>query len=214
MKTISSQQARLLDQRALQTYGIPALLLMDHAGRAIAEEVRGLRKPKANVAVICGGGNNGGDGLSAARWLRTWGYSVQVFWLRSPSEYKGSVALHFAMAKRLGVSFQSFSALKPAQRLSMLKQSAVIVDAIMGIGHDGPLRIQTFDAIATINAAGRPVVSADLPTGLDADKGLAHDLAVKAKVTVTMGLAKRGLLQPSARPYVGRLVVADIGLPR
>jgi len=211
---VSVSQMRRADELAIKRYGIPALLLMDNAGRCVAEAVRKLKASrKEKIVVLTGGGNNGGDGIAAARYLKGWGYPVDVLWLKNPAEWTGSPALHVAIARRLGVRFKSFSAIAAARRIHELRRAGVIVDALLGTGARGPLRVPFFDAIATINAARRPVVAVDLPSGLDADSGLPLEVAVKARITVTLAAPKMGLLKGSAKPYVGRLVVADIGLP-
>jgi hydroxyethylthiazole kinase-like uncharacterized protein yjeF len=205
---------RRLERIAVRRYGIPVFLLMEHAGRAVAGAVRTLMRGKrGRVIVLCGGGNNGGDGVAAARTLRAWGYRTDVFWIHNPAEWKGSSALHYAMARRQGVAFHSFSKIPAARRLRVLQRANVLVDALLGTGIKSPLRVPMFDAIATLNAARKPVVAVDLPSGLDAETGRPQETAVKARVTVTMAAPKKGLLKPAARPFVGKLVVADIGLP-
>lgn len=214
MKAVTIKEMQKLDQIAVDRYGIPVLLLMDNAGRCVAEAVRELKSSrKEKIIVISGGGNNGGDGIAAARYLKGWGYRVDVLWLKNPAEFTGSPALHVAIARRLGVRFKSFLAIPAKRRLHELRRAGVIVDALLGTGARGPLRVPFFDAIATINACRRPVVAVDLPSGLDADSGRPAELAVKARITVTLAAPKIGLLKPSAKRYVGRLVVADIGLP-
>lgn len=205
---------RRLDELAVHRYGIPVLLLMDNAGRCVAEavcKVKASRKEK--IIVLSGGGNNGGDGIAAARYLKGWGYPVDVLWLKNPAEWTGSPALHVAIARRMGVRFKSFLAIPAARRLHELRRAGVIIDALLGTGAHGPLRVPFFDAIATINASHRPVVAVDLPSGLNADTGRSMEIAVKARITVTLAAPKPGLLKRFSKPYVGRLIVADIGLP-
>lgn len=205
---------RRLDKRATGRYGIPAFLLMDHAGRAVAQAARSLlRSRRGRVSILTGGGNNGGDGVVAARYLQGWGYSAEVLWLKNPADWKGSLALHYAIAKRMGVRFHSFHRIPGPRRLRALRRADVLIDALLGTGAEGSLRVPIFDAIVTMNATRRPIVSVDLPSGLDADTGLAPDGAVKARVTVTMAAPKVGFRKASARPYLGKLLIADIGLP-
>nr|AEQ20593.1 YjeF-related protein [uncultured bacterium CSLF42] len=214
MKALTTAQARKLDERAIERYGIPNFLLMDHAGRSVAEAARRfLRGGKRRVTVLAGGGHNGGDGVSAARYLQGWGYSAEVLWLKNPEEWKGSLGLHYSIARRVGVDFHSFLHVPAKQRLHRLHRADVLIDALLGTGAQGLLRLPVFDAIATLNAARKPVVSVDLPSGLDADTGNPSEIAVKATVTVTLAIPKIGLLKPAAHPYVGRLQVADIGIP-
>jgi NAD(P)H-hydrate epimerase len=111
------------------------------------------------------------------------------------------------------VSFESFARIPQTQRARRLRQSNLLIDALLGTGTRGEIRGHYRDAIEAINQSHRPVVSVDIPSGLDSDQGHPLGIAVKAKVTVTMAAAKTGLLKPVARPYVGRLIVADIGIP-
>jgi NAD(P)H-hydrate epimerase len=216
---------RRIDQLAVKRYGLPVFLLMENAGHAVAEEVRrswpralgsdikkGRRslKPGAlSVVVLCGSGHNGGDGVVAARYLRNWGYRVQVLYLKNPRSWKGDVAQHYQIAKRCGVRFAPFR-----HSLNTLRSSDLLIDALLGTGTSGEIRRPYRDAIMAMNSSHRPIVAVDIPSGLDADTGKPLGLAVKAQITVTMACAKKGLLKPGARPYVGKLVIADIGVPR
>jgi hydroxyethylthiazole kinase-like uncharacterized protein yjeF len=214
-KSVSTVEMRRLDRRAIERFGIPVLLLMDNAGRCVAEAARQRIRRSRNrkIVVLCGGGNNGGDGVAAARYLRGWGYSTNVLWLKNPMEWKGDLALHYDMAKRAGVRFESFMKMKHAASQRLLGEAAVLIDALLGTGTKGDIRETTRAAIAAINAAHRPVVAVDIPSGLDADSGDALGTAVRASVTVTMAAPKTGLLRRHARQFVGKLVVADIGIP-
>jgi NAD(P)H-hydrate epimerase len=208
MKVITSLQARRLDACAINDYGIPAFVLMDHAGKAVAQEASRLfKRKKGHVIAICGGGNNGGDGIVAARWLKGWGIDAEVWWLRDPKDYKGGVALHASIARRLSIRFKAFD---PKARIS---GKSVIIDALLGTGTKGELREDYRRAIEWVNRMHCPVVAVDIPSGLDADTGRPLGMAVKADVTVTMAVPKKGLVVARARPFVGKLVVADIGIP-
>jgi hydroxyethylthiazole kinase-like uncharacterized protein yjeF len=210
-RAVSTAKMQQLDHRAVHRYGIPILLLMENAGRAVAEATRRLAAKGGGkkVIVLCGGGNNGGDGVAAARYLHGWGYSVRVGWIKNPRSWEGDLGRHYRMAKALGVRFQPFS----SRLASDLKKADVLVDALLGTGTKGDIRGAYREAIAGIHQSRKPVVAVDIPSGLDSDTGKPLGLAVKARITVTMAAAKPGLLKSAARPYVGRLVVADIGLP-
>jgi len=206
--SVSAAQMRRLDERAIHHFGIPAFVLMDHAGKAVAAEaLRLLKRKPGRVIAMCGGGNNGGDGIVAARWLKGWGVNAEVRWLKNPSEYKGSVALHAAIARRCSVRFKAFHTGNP------IRPGTIIIDALLGTGTTGELRDPYRQAIAWINHARQRVVAVDVPSGLDADTGKPLGIAVRANVTVTMAVMKKGLILPRARPFVGQLVVADIGIP-
>lgn len=196
-----------LDRRAIEEFGIPSLLLMENAGRAVADVVDRL-SPAGVVRVVCGAGSNGGDGLVAARHLHNRGYDVTVLLLGEPPP--GSDAgVNLRIARKL-VSVGGDAA-------CLAEPAGAIVDAIFGTGLSRPVAGPPADVIARINAVDRrasPVVSVDLPSGLDADAGEPLGSAVRASITVTLGLPKVGFQNPKAAPYVGRLVVADIGIPR
>jgi hydroxyethylthiazole kinase-like uncharacterized protein yjeF len=212
IRAITTARMQQIDRLAIRRYGIPVLLLMDNAGRAVAEATRDLARLTAGrrIIILCGSGNNGGDGVVAARYLHGWGYRVQVWWIKNPRLWDGDLAQHYRMAKALGVPFEAY----PLQPVKRLRRSSVIVDALLGTGTQGEIRGHYRDAIGAINQAHRPVVAVDIPSGLDSDSGKPLGVAVKARVTVTMAAPKKGLVQPIARPYIGRLVIVDIGLPK
>ena len=216
MRALTSAQMQRVDQQTVSRFGIPVLLLMENAGRAVAEAARAIlqRKRGRNVIVLCGSGHNGGDGVVAARYLHKWGYRVQVWWLKNPRRWEGDVAQHYRMAKRTGVRFASFEKIPASKRIPRLRRADLLIDALLGTGTRGEIHGLYRDAIACINRSRRPVVAVDIPSGLDSDRGTPLGIAVKARVTVTMAAAKTGLLKPAARPYVGRLIIADIGIPR
>jgi NAD(P)H-hydrate repair Nnr-like enzyme with NAD(P)H-hydrate epimerase domain len=177
---VTRAQARDLDRRASEEFGIPAAVLMENAGRAAADEVMQAFRPRS-ATVVCGTGNNGGDGLVVARRLAEAGVQVRC--------YKASAA-------------------NPAEA----QWGDVTVDALFGTGLSRPVEGPMRAWIEAMNAHA-PVVAVDIPSGLDADTGKPLGVAVRAAVTVTFGWAKVGMLEPDAAPYVGRLVVADIGYP-
>jgi len=210
MRSLSTTQMQRIDRLAVERYGIPVLLLMENAGRAVAEAVR-LHAPRPiRVIVLCGSGNNGGDGVVAARYLHHWGYRAQVWWMKNPSLWSGDIGQHYRMAKAQGVRFHAFQEMTA----SRLRRADVLIDALLGTGTHGEIQGAYRTAIEAIHRAHRSVVAVDIPSGLDADTGKPLGIAVRAKITVTMAAAKKGLMQASARPYVGRLIVADIGIPK
>ncbi len=215
MKPITTAHMQRADRLASKRYGIPVLLLMENAGRAVAQAaVRRLRKRRGPVLVLCGGGHNGGDGLAAARTLHNLGYRVDVWLLKNPADWTGVLAQHHFMAKRAGVRLRHFEKIPAKRQLSALKRAALVVDALLGTGTKGGLRGPYAEAIALINRARRPVLAVDVPSGLDADSGKPLGPCVRAAETITMAAPKTGLVKPRARPYVGRLTVAEIGIPR
>jgi NAD(P)H-hydrate epimerase len=210
IKTVTAEEMRALDRRATEEYHLPSLLLMENAGRAVAENAADILEHagEKSVTVLCGSGNNGGDGLVAARYLFNRGCEVKVLLPGPENGFTGDALLNLHIVQAMGIPVTTFAAslLKPAP--------ALLIDALLGTGLKGPVRAPFIEAIESINAAGKPVLAVDIPSGLDADTGAVHGHAVRASVTVTMAMAKKGMIIPSAAPYVGRLVIADIGFPR
>jgi ADP-dependent NAD(P)H-hydrate dehydratase / NAD(P)H-hydrate epimerase len=189
---------------AAVTYGVPGLTLMENAGRAVAEAAAELAGPPgATVAVACGPGNNGGDGLVAARLLREKGYRVRVGLLGGRDRLKGDAA---EMARRWGADI---AALTPA----LVADADVIVDALFGAGLSRPLEGVAADVVAAINASGKPVVAVDVPSGLDGTTGTVAGPVVQATRTVTFFRLKPGHLLLPGRTLCGEVRLADIGIP-
>jgi len=213
VKSITAAEMHRLDRLALRRYHIPVLLLMDNAGRCVAESARAYlrRTRRRRVIILAGGGNNGGDGVAAARYLARWGYSVQVFWLRNPTEWEPDARRHYDMARRAGVRFRPFRRIPSRRRIAELRRADLIIDALLGTGFHGHVRLPVFDAIVCMNNSRKPILAVDIPSGLDADTGRPGDIAVKARWTVTLAAAKVGLSK--ARAFTGPVTIADIGLP-
>ncbi len=212
MEGISSVEMYVADRNA-EWLGVPRLVLMENAGAAVARNVV-TRFPNAvNVLVVCGTGDNGGDGYVAARHLHGHGRRVRVIGLGEPREELARV--NYEAVKRLwGVEMAVVQS--PLELLALqdwFMWAHVVVDAVLGTGIRGALREPHATAIELMNIAPAPKVAVDVPSGLDPDTGEVRDKAVKAAVTVTFHKPKRGLLAEAARRYVGELVVEPIGIP-
>jgi NAD(P)H-hydrate epimerase len=186
MRTVTREEIEEIDRRAQAEFGIPAETLMERAGKAVADEV--LRRTTGPVVVVCGKGNNGGDGYVAARHLASRPVTLHIV-----EEPAGLAARMFEKVRHLPRGFPE----------------GVIVDAIFGTGLRRPVTGVHLEAIEEINRRRAFVVAVDIPSGLDANAGRPLGAAVRATVTVTMGLPKIGL-NPE---YAGEIVVADIGYP-
>jgi len=212
MKLCTASQMQEVDRRAAAEFGMPSLLLMENAGAAVARRVwERLQHPGGcwgPVLFACGPGNNGGDGFVAARRLANRGVPVSCFLVGSRERVAGDALVNLELLERLGISL-------PAWEPGVLPaQPQLVVDALLGTGFRGALREPTAAAAAWMRKCGAPVVAIDVPSGVDADTGAAADLAIQAVETITFGLPKLGLVQEPGRSHVGRLVVADISLPR
>ena len=211
---LTRNEMRELDRKAIEELGIPSVCLMELAGLAVADEADSLCKEGRLVVVVAGRGNNGGDGYVAARHLSNRGVETEVLVLAPEEQIAGDARINLEVILRMGV-FVHFLATPVRWDVfrERLQRACVMVDALLGTGLKGDVREPSRQAIEVVNGLGRPVVSVDIPSGLDCDKGEPLGIAVKATTTVTFARAKVGLLKPEAARYVGRLVVADIGIP-
>ncbi len=204
---VGAETMRALDRHTIGTLGVPGQVLMENAGRAVAEVVLAERGAVGGpVLVVCGSGSNGGDGLVAARHLALLGVPVKLVLIGNPSELRGDAALNFERIRVLG--------LEVAEGVPRAIGARVAVDALFGTGLARAVSGAPAAAIRRLNAArpGVRVVAVDLPSGLDADTGQPLGVAVQADVTVTLALPKLGLALEPGRSLAGRIVVARIGI--
>ena len=195
-------QMRATDRWAIEERGVPSLDLMERAGAGLAL-LTDRAVPRGTIAVVCGKGNNGGDGFVAARLLRELGRTVRVLLLAEPAEHKGDAAANLA---RLDGDHEPF-------RPDALREAKVVVDAIFGTGFDGEPRGAAADAIEAIGAAGAHVVAADVASGVNASTGEAARSSVAASTTVTFASAKPGHWIAPGKQQTGEVHVIDIGIP-
>jgi NAD(P)H-hydrate epimerase len=216
---LTRDQAREFDRRAPAEFGIPGVVLMENAGRGVAVQMRKYNPKKRRVIVCCGKGNNGGDGFVLARHLDNFGWPVKILLFAKPSELTGDAAAMFEIVKRsrLTLDFLPLDGVRTEDYLNeqlTMFDDGWIVDALFGTGLDGPVR-EPFDrVIAAINASPAPVMSVDIPSGLDCDTGQPLGATVRANVTTTMIDLKEGFLHLEAQPWLGEVHIVDIGAPR
>jgi ADP-dependent NAD(P)H-hydrate dehydratase / NAD(P)H-hydrate epimerase len=203
-----AQGMRAADAWAIDEVGVPSLELMDAAGAAVAEAVRELARP-GPIRVVCGKGNNGGDGLVAARELAGTGFAVDALLLWSASEASPDAAANLAKLTS-GVAVREVG---PDEVNDSLEGSGAIVDAIFGTGFEGAPRAPADRAIAAINEASAPVIAADIASGVDASSGEVEGAAVRADATVTFHAPKLGQWIAPGKSHTGELRVAAIGIP-
>lgn len=218
MKLVTTQEMKEIDKLAIEKYGVPGIVLMDAAAKQVADVVSeqlANKSPLGKVVVLCGGGNNGGDGFGAARWLHGYGIQVKVFLLGTVvAKLSGDAAAEAAMLKAAGVAVTEVVKEEDWFAVELaLERAAVVVDAILGTGFSGELRPAAKRACQLINQLAQHVVAVDVPTGVNADDGSACADAVQANVTVTMALPKTGLLLYHGKRLCGSIVVANIGMP-
>jgi len=214
MKIATATQIKNIDRRAIKGFGIPGPVLMENAASAVMTEMEkffdGL--DSVRVGIICGKGNNGGDGFALARRLRIRGVPVRVALLASFGAVKNEAQVHCAVLRKMDVDIaQNATARSLAEIISW---SDILVDAMFGVGLSSPLSGLYARAVDMINLSGRPVVAVDIPTGIDADTGAVMGTAIRADLTVTMALHKRGLVLYPGAEHAGIVRVADIGIPQ
>lgn len=215
MKLVSSQQMRALDAAAIQRHGISSLTLMEAAGEGLARAALRLTPESAGPAVvICGPGNNGGDGLVAARLLAKQGRAVRCLLLASLEHCSADAKENARRLSEAGIAIEELVDERALlDRAPLLGSAGVIIDAIFGTGLTRAVEGINRKAIELINAAGVPVVAADIPSGLCADTGAVLGIAVNAAATCTFGLPKAGLVLGEGGAYAGRVEVIAIGIP-
>jgi NAD(P)H-hydrate epimerase len=207
---LSSDDVARLDAAAADC-GVSTLQLMEVAGWQVARCAwRRLARP-SRVGVVAGYGNNGGDGLVAARHLATWGCAVRVLVLGDEARVTGIVHDHVVSARGCGVDVIVSS--DPAAARGVIAEADLVIDAILGTGLKSAPREPQASAIRALNASGMPVLSVDVPSGLDATSGAAHDPTVHAALTCTLTAMKQGLRHGDAVAHAGEIWVADIGMP-
>lgn len=208
---VTSAQMRCMDQMTVESYLIPGVILMENAGRGVAQLIWDLYSQQVfQVVIFCGKGNNGGDGFVIARHLRQAGLYVDVVLVGKKTEVKGDAQINLAIVEKMGIPLIE---LTDSNLLNEVSCGDLIVDAVLGTGITGPVRGLASDVIEFINQCPVPVVSVDIPSGLNSDTGHFEGVCVQATQTATMAALKRGLLLPPGRLMAGEVTVIDISMP-
>lgn len=218
----SRAAARALDREAIESLGLPGVVLMENAALAVASAALDMlaHAGSATCLVICGPGHNGGDGLAAARHLRNAGADVRIATTASDDAFTPDAATHLGVARRAGYPLTRLSTNDPPGDLAKILHTAgpigLVIDAMVGSGLSGSLRDPHASLVPAINAlrpGGTLVLAVDIPTGLDADSGLPLGSTIVADVTVTLAGVKQGFDALEAQNYLGEVIVGDIGVP-
>jgi ADP-dependent NAD(P)H-hydrate dehydratase / NAD(P)H-hydrate epimerase len=216
MRVLTARQMREADRRTIEELGVPSPALMENAGREVASAIEQAFPDLVGrrVAILCGRGNNGGDGFVVARLLHQRGVHVSVFLVGRASEVKGDALANLERARALDLPIAEIGRQLEWERLAPeFARHTLVVDALFGTGLSAPLTGLLAEIVEGVNLAGVPIVSIDLPSGLFADT---HDVigpCIRATLTVALGAPKLPLVLSPASAMAGRLVVADIGIP-
>ncbi|MCL1848271.1 MAG: NAD(P)H-hydrate dehydratase [Clostridiales bacterium] len=216
MKIVSGKDMAAIDKWVIEERGIPQLLLMENAGRAAAAAAwKYLSTEKNQAVIIAGKGNNGGDGLVAARHLHQWGADVRLFLLCNPEEYQGTARENWGFIEGADIRWYVLKDKNSFYPLKLcLETAAVAVDAILGVGFRGSLEENYLQAVEALNQGSARVLSVDIPSGIDPDSGQAASEAVLAGETVAFAYGKQGLYQYPGRKHAGIVSVVDISVPK
>ncbi len=216
MKLVTAAQMQALDHRTIHEAGVPGSVLMERAGQGVVSAIEkefGLQRGRS-VTVVCGKGNNGGDGFVVARLLRKRGAKARALLLApTKSLTKDSAVMHRRFVKVAGRA-SCFSCDSEEQIRAVLADSDLIIDALLGTGLSSEVTGAYRAVIHLMNGSGKPIVAVDIPSGLDADHGSVLGAAVQASMTVTFGLPKLGLYTGAGIDHAGAVTIADIGIPQ
>lgn len=213
MRVVTAHTMQEIDRRAIAEFGISGLELMENAGLGCVEAILSEYDHNGRVVVICGTGNNGGDGYVIARLLSIKGWDVSVFIIAERGRIGGYAAVNLATLPSEMVHYCPDDRHLPAMLNDEISRADLIVDALLGTGLRSDVAGVYMEVIDLINTSGRPVISVDIPSGIHGTTGRVLGEAVKASVTVAFAFAKLGhVLYPGAE-YTGRLIIADIGIP-
>jgi NAD(P)H-hydrate epimerase len=214
---MSRDEVRAFDAWAINTLGIPGVVLMENAGRSCAEfikkELAGIANPK--VCIFCGTGNNGGDGYVIARHLLNSGFEVVVVLCGDRNKVKGDAKTNLDILEKMGQPIEQLNLDDgniPGRVKTFTADADMLVDAIFGTGLSGRLSDEYKQLIESINSQKRPILAVDIPSGLDCDTGEPLGAAVRASCTVTFAAVKKGFSFAKARAYTGEVFIASIGV--
>ncbi len=211
MRLASRSECQEIDRRSQSEYGVSAEILMEAAGVAAATAIRESYPNTTSVVVVCGPGNNGGDGLVVARQLHSTGRpGIQVVAVGPAEKRSEPFQLQLERCRKCGIAIVDYPS---AGAMEAVQQASLIVDAIFGIGLRGEVNDPYRGLILAINESAAPVVSLDTPSGLDADRGVKCGVAVRAEQTLTFGVAKRGFYIGDGPLLTGRVKILPIGFP-
>ena len=206
---VTADEMREIDDITVREFQVDVPMLMENAGRAVADFARRMFQGTIfgkHVTVLVGSGNNGGDGMVAARHLANWGAEINMVLGSVEATMKDAPLRQLHVLGKMGILTRATD--------RSLRDNDLLIDALLGYGLEGNPRDRIATIIKEANKSGRPILALDLPSGMNATTGEAYDPCIKATATLTLALPKTGFLAPSAQQYVGDLYLADISIPR
>jgi NAD(P)H-hydrate epimerase len=216
MRVLNAAQMREADRRTIDEIGIPSLVLMENAGRQVVAAIEAVHGEllEGRVAILCGRGNNGGDGFVVARTLLQRGVDVAVFLLGRVADVRNDARTNLEILGRLGLTVVEIADSEAWElHFTEVTDCTLIVDAIFGTGLNAPLGGLLETVVADVNGSGIPIVAVDLPSGLSADTHEPIGDSIQAGLTVTLAAPKLSLVLPPAERRAGDIVIADVGIP-
>jgi ADP-dependent NAD(P)H-hydrate dehydratase / NAD(P)H-hydrate epimerase len=214
MKAVSAEQMKKIDRISIEKYGVKAEILMGFAGLDVAITAKRLlgKVERKKVIVLCGKGNNGGDGLTAGTHLKNWGADVKIIFPFQKKELQG-LALE-QWKKCLSYEIEGIEFAEKEKALNAIEKADLLIDGLFGFSLKGNPREEFAELIDSANFSEKKVLAIDLPSGLEADSGKALKPCIKASATITLALPKKGLLVDSAKPFVGKLFLGYLPIPK
>lgn len=214
MKLMTPMQMRKIDELATARYGIPSLLLMEQASYQVFKAIEALEESLKEVVIVCGPGNNGGDGLSLARQLAVWSHrKVMILMLASPEKLSADGKTYYKIAQNMEIPIMHITSENIEVLKSYLNRADIIVDAIFGTGLTRKVEGIFAEIITAINEVAAVKICVDIPSGIDGMTGEVQGVAVKGDMTITFAALKVGLVLYPAIDYIGQLQVVPIGIP-
>jgi len=215
-RSLFRAEVRDVDRRAIEDYGLPGIVLMENAGRSAAELMVNQLGASGRIVIVCGKGNNAGDGFVMARHLELRGCDPVIFLASPPDSLTADAALFFHVIRQSKIPWHDLSQVGRDEWIAAFTalEPTWIVDALLGTGLTGPAREPFSFAMEAINSIGCPVFAVDLPSGMDCDTGVPLGPCVRATHTGTFVARKIGFDQPASTAWTGEVHVLDIGIPR
>ena len=218
-KVLTREEMRELDRKAIEEYKIPGIILMENAGRNVADEVLNMLDDpqQTKVAILCGKGNNGGDGFVVTRHLHNHSIHVDVFLVAKISDIlkDGDAGTNLQILLNMKIPVKEILDIPSINSiLKELNGYNILVDALFGTGLSGDVREPFKTLIGGVNSLNKPIISVDIPSGLDCNTGKILGAAIKATKTVTFAVAKKGFYLNDGPSYTGKVIVSDIGIPK